>query len=67
VCKLHKTLYKLQQAPKACYEKINQYLQTQGLTKNDADHNLYYLQEGRKMVIIVLYVDDLVIIVNQPH
>lgn len=37
------------------------------MTKNDADHNLYYLKEDRKMLIIVLYVDDLIIIVNQPH
>jgi hypothetical protein len=33
VCKLCKALYKLWQAPRVCYEKIDQYLQTQGLTK----------------------------------
>jgi hypothetical protein len=43
---------------RAWYEKIDQYLQTQGLTKNNVDHNLYYLQEDGKMLIIVLYVDD---------
>jgi hypothetical protein len=50
VCKLHKTLYKLQQTPKDWYEKINQYVQSQSLTKNDANHNLYHLLEDKKTI-----------------
>jgi hypothetical protein len=48
VCKLYKALYKLQQTPKDWYEKINQYVQNQSLTKNDANHNLYHLLEDKK-------------------
>jgi hypothetical protein len=33
--------------PKDLYEKINQYVQNQGLTKNDANHNLYHLLENK--------------------
>jgi len=32
------------------------------LIESDVDHNLYYLQEDGKMVIIVFYVDDLLIL-----
>jgi len=42
--------------------KKNQYLQTQGLTKSNVDHNLYYLQEDGNMLIILLYVNDHLII-----
>jgi hypothetical protein len=43
----------LNQAPRAWYEMINEY-----------NHNLYYLNQGGKNIILVLYVDDLVLIGN---
>jgi hypothetical protein len=45
--------------PKAWYEKIDNYLKQQGLVRSSIDHNLYYMCEVEKVVILVIYVDDL--------
>lgn len=58
-CKLLKSLYKLKQAPRAWYEKIDSYLKDHGLSCSDVDHNLYYLKSDDKIVILILYLDDL--------
>jgi hypothetical protein len=60
VCKLKKSLYGLKQAPRAWYSKIDNYLQGIGFTKSEADPNLYFLLVGSKVLILVLYVDDLI-------
>jgi hypothetical protein len=44
---------------KAWYLRIYTYLQSMGLTKSEADPNLYLLQVGKDPLILVLYVDDL--------
>jgi hypothetical protein len=62
VCKLLKSLYGLRQAPGAWYEEIENYLKQQGLVKSSMDHNLYYMHEDGKVVILVIYVDDLFLI-----
>jgi len=59
VCKLKKTLYGLKQAARACYGRIDGYLQKMGFIKSDADPNLYYLVIENEPLILVLYVDDL--------
>ncbi len=64
VCKLLKSLYGLRQEPRAWYEEIDNYLKQQGLVKSSMDHNLYYMHEDGKMVILVIYVDDLFLIGN---
>lgn len=63
--KLLKSLYKHKHAPKACYEKIDSYFKDQGLNRSDVDHNLYYLKSNDKIVILILYVDDLLL--NKDH
>ena len=59
VCKLLKALYGLKQAPRAWYSKIDSFLSEKGLLKSDADYNLYYFEEGGRIAILILYVDDL--------
>jgi hypothetical protein len=59
VCTLKKALYKLKQAPKAWYAKIDGYLMSLGFTKSEADPNLYYKVKDGCPLILVLYVDDL--------
>jgi hypothetical protein len=59
VCKLKKALYRLKQAPRAWYARIDSYLMSLGFTKSDADPNLYYKVEDGFPLILVLYVDDL--------
>jgi hypothetical protein len=61
LCLLRRALYGLRQSPRAWYGRIDTYLRKLGLTRNPADHNLYHLQEGGLILILVLYVDDLMI------
>jgi hypothetical protein len=58
-------LYRLEQAPKAWYERIDSYLQGMGFMKNEADSNLYYIMIGGGPLILVLYVDDLFLTSSQ--
>ena len=60
VCKLKKALYGLKQAPRAWYYRLDKYLQQQGSTKGFADNNLYTKIENDRLLIIVVYVDDII-------
>jgi hypothetical protein len=59
VCRLKKSLYRLKQAPRAWYSRIDGYLQSMGFTKSEADPNLYFILVGADPLILVLYMDDL--------
>eukprot|EP00253_Pinus_taeda_P008573 PITA_08573 len=50
-----------QQAPHAWYTKIDSYFTGLGFTKSEADANLYHIIVDGKLLIIVLYVDDLIL------
>jgi len=52
---------KLKQAPRACYTRIDNYLQGLGFTKSEVDANLYYIMVRGLLLIPVLYVDYLYI------
>eukprot|EP00253_Pinus_taeda_P008929 PITA_08929 len=60
ICKLKKALCGLKQAPRAWYYRLDNYLQQQGFTKGSVDSNLYTKIENDKMLIIVVYVDDII-------
>jgi hypothetical protein len=60
VYKLNKALHGLKQASKSWYEEIDQYLQSQTLKHS----NYYYLVENKKIVILIIYVDDFFVIGN---
>ena len=64
VCKLIKALYGLKQAPRAWYAKMDEYLRKVGFQQSESDDTLYVRQQGKNMVILVMYVDDLIIIGN---
>ena len=59
-CKLKKALYGLKQAPRAWYYRLEKYLHQQGFSKGSADRNLYTKNENDKLLIIVLYVDNII-------
>jgi hypothetical protein len=61
VCRLKRELYGLKQAPRAWYTRIDNYFTRQGFTKSEADANLYQIVVEGKLLIIVLYVDDLIL------
>ena len=62
VCRLKRALYGLKQAPCAWYTRIDIYFTGLGFTKSEADANLYQIVVEGKILIIVLYVDDLILI-----
>lgn len=57
-----KSFYGFCQALISWYTKIDKYLKHQSLKRNEVDYNLYYMKEGIKIVILLLYVDDLLMI-----
>ena len=61
VCRLKRALYGLKQAPHAWYTRIDSYFTGLGFTKSEADENLYQIVVEGKLLIIVLYVDDLIL------
>ena len=58
VCRMHRALYVLKQAPQAWHSRIDNYLREMGFQRSEADHNLYLLS-GEVPLILVLYVYDL--------
>jgi len=61
VFRLKRALYGLKQAPSAWYTLIDSYFTELGFTKSEADANLYQIVVEGKILIIVLYVDDLIL------
>jgi hypothetical protein len=61
VCRLKRALYGMKQAPRAWYTQIDNYFTRLGFTKSEADENLYQIVVEGKILIIVLYVDDLIL------
>ena len=61
VCKLKKALYGLKQAPQAWYEKIGEFLVQSGFKVAPSDSTLFVKEKVSRLVIILVYVDDLII------
>ena len=61
VCKLRKALYGLKQAPRAWYGKIGEFLTHGGYSVAPADSSLFVKANGKKLAIVLVYVDDLII------
>ena len=61
VCRLKRALYGLKQAPHAWYTRTDSYFTGLGFSKSEADPNLYRIVVEGKLLIIVLYVDDLIL------
>ena len=60
VYKLKKALYALKQAPGAWYYCLDKYLHQQGFSKGFVDSNLRTKIENDKLLIVVVYVDDII-------
>lgn len=60
VYKLKKALYGLKQAPRAWYGRLDKHLIDQGFQKGLVDSNLYFKTNLGKILIVVVYVDDII-------
>ena len=58
VYKLDKALYGLKQAPRAWYETLAQFLIESDFTRGTIDKTLFYLKNGKDLLIVQIYVDD---------
>jgi hypothetical protein len=61
VCKLNKSLYGLNQAPRAWYSRFATFLCSRGFVEAKSDTSLFILRHGSDTVYILLYVDDIVL------
>eukprot|EP00253_Pinus_taeda_P018867 PITA_18867 len=64
VYRLKKALYGLKQAPRAWYNRIDAYLIENAFDKCDGEPTLYINENESKIIIVVLYVDDLIFTSN---
>ena len=65
VCRLKRALYGLKQAPRAWYTEIDIYFTRLGFTKSEADVNIYHIVVDHKLLIILLYVDELILTADE--
>ena len=67
VCKLKKSLYGLKQSPRAWFGKFRKEVCSLGFQQSNADHTLFFKHQQGKIVILVVYVDDIVITGNDDE
>jgi len=57
---LKKVVYGLKQAPRAWYAKLDHYLHQQCFKRGVVDNNIYINIENDKLLITLVYVDDII-------
>ena len=62
VCKLHKSLYDLKQAPRAWYDKLRGCLLQWGFVNFSSDTSLFLRRSKSSLILILIYVDGILII-----
>ncbi|GJW39215.1 retrovirus-related pol polyprotein from transposon TNT 1-94 [Tanacetum coccineum] len=60
VYKLKKALYGLKQAPRAWYDHLSSFLISQGFSKGTVDPTLFIRSEGKDILLVQIYVDDII-------
>ena len=66
VCKLHKAIYALKQAPRAWFDKLKVTLRFQ-FRSHKCDSSIFVYTDSRNTVIYMLeYVDDIIVTGNNP-
>jgi len=59
VYKLQKALYRLKQAPRDWFSRIESYFIKEGFKSSSNEHTLFIKKKGAKILIVSIYVDDL--------
>jgi Reverse transcriptase (RNA-dependent DNA polymerase) len=67
VCKLKKALYGLKQSPRAWFGRFSQAMKRYGYTQSDSDHTMFYKRRQDKIVVLIIYVDDMIITENDKE
>ncbi|GJY22821.1 retrovirus-related pol polyprotein from transposon TNT 1-94 [Tanacetum coccineum] len=66
VYKLKKSLYGLKQAPRAWYDLISLFLLFQKFSKGTVDPSLFIRREGKDILLVQIYVDDIIFASTKP-
>ncbi|GJU94062.1 retrovirus-related pol polyprotein from transposon TNT 1-94 [Tanacetum coccineum] len=67
VYKLKKALYGLKQAPRAWYDMLSSFLISQDFSKGSVDPALFIRKEGKELLLVQVYVDDIIFAVSTPE
>lgn len=67
VCKLHKSLYGLNQSPRAWYARLHVALLARRLIQSNSDPNLYFAHIGTVTIALLVYVDDILLTSSNPR
>ena len=66
VCRLHKSLYSLKQAPRDQFDRFTSQLLHLGFVASLADSSLLIYHSHHTTIYLLLYVDDIIITGNNP-
>jgi len=61
VCKLHKSIYRLEQAPRLWFFKLSDTLQRMGFHASKSDYSLFVKFWSMNTLLVLVYVDDIII------
>ncbi|GKC40380.1 retrovirus-related pol polyprotein from transposon TNT 1-94 [Tanacetum coccineum] len=67
VYKLKKALYRLKQAPRAWYDLLLKFLLSQEFTKGTVDPTLFIRRQGKDILLVQIYVDDIIFASTTPE
>ncbi|GJV18691.1 retrovirus-related pol polyprotein from transposon TNT 1-94 [Tanacetum coccineum] len=67
VYKLKKALYGLKQAPRAWYDMLSSFLISQDFSKGSVDLTLFIRREGKELLLVQIYVDDIIFTASTPE
>ena len=68
VCKLKKSLYGLNQSPRAWFDRFTKAVKRCGYQQSQADHTLFYKHSTMgKIAILIVYVDDIILTGNDAE
>ncbi|GKA45020.1 retrovirus-related pol polyprotein from transposon TNT 1-94 [Tanacetum coccineum] len=65
--KLKKALYGLKQAPRAWYDMLSSFLISQDFSKGLVDPTLFIRREGKELLLVQIYVDDIIFAASTPE
>ncbi|GJY29143.1 retrovirus-related pol polyprotein from transposon TNT 1-94 [Tanacetum coccineum] len=67
VYKLKKALYGLKQAPRVWYDMLPSFLISQDFSKGSVDPILFIRREGKELLLVKIYVDDIIFAASTPE
>lgn len=66
VCRLIKSIYGLKQSPRKWFLKFKSVLLPYGFKQANSDHSLFILPTSTSFMVVLVYVDDILVVENNP-